>query len=152
MRRRILALDLAMHTGWAMSDLPDKPVWGCWKLAPPRQTDMALIALDSWIEVTLFEGVTEVWIEAPMPYVRRKSSAFLQSLAGIARLRVLKQGLLCMPFREVHAVTARKTVIGRGNASKPEVRDWCASQGWNVTDHNAADALVVLRYAEMQDV
>ena len=150
MRRRILALDLAMHTGWAMSDLPGQPVWGCWKLAPPAQTDAALLSLKAWVLVTIAEGATEVWIERPLPAIaatHQRTSAFLMALATVARLCTIEQGLR---FREVHAATARKAVVGRGNASKPEVRDWCASQGWAVTDHNAADALVVLRYAEMQ--
>ena len=152
----VLALDLSLRCGWALGHPHEKPLWGVWELGDPdrygdgRRFSCLAASLEDAIAV---HNPDEVIYESPIS--RKQTSArLLICLGGMVELVCYEKGV---PYTEEHVATVRKAVIGRGGfratddatasqQAKAAVGAWCHSRGWRVTDHNSADALVLLRY------
>lgn len=151
-RGGILALDLAQHTGWAYGSPGDaKPrAWGVWDLGSAAKFGHGCVfaTLLDWLgDAFKLYRPSMVIQEAPL-------SAGKQSHANTARLlfgycTVVET--ICyrwsIPVREQAAPTVRSRTIGSARVDKAQIVAWCRSQGIDVTDHNAADAIVLWYFA-----
>lgn len=156
-----LALDLSGRTGWCGGRL--KPKWGVWKLFADKVGDEwkddpapILVRLETAIRDAADamrranpEGTITLAIEREMPVQHQQAnSGSLQiSLAAIARVTAFHED---MEIVSLPPTTIRSGVMGPAGAkiTAAEKRggaivQWLNRRGFEVYDHNAADALLL---------
>ena len=85
-------------------------------------------------------SVTVIGIEG-FAYAAKGAQNDLGELHGVVKSQILL-GLNLVPVI-VAPTSARKTVLGKGNFPKKMILDELTKRGYNVSDHNQGDALVV---------
>lgn len=165
--RGILALDLAIKTGWAYGEDFQAPRYGMINLNPesePVPLGKRNSRLAAFLEdfITISRPVLIIY-EAPVP--RQQTSARgLVYLAGIVEMIAEEQGV---PVREAHVGEPRKMILGRSaffargddgkvlrkangkmvSETKNTVMAWARGRGWDPLTDDVADALCLLEYA-----
>lgn len=148
----ILTLDIATVTGWAVSQ-PGRngPLYGSHRMVSgPVGDDLgrALAAFRDWLSDTLaVHNPDEIWFEAPVPTTNRSIATMrlLMAYPAFAEELAYRRGT---PVFEAHSGTIRKAVLGSGRAQKSDVLAWAYRKGHTPQDDNAADALLLLAYAD----
>lgn len=144
----VLTLDLGSWTGWCEGHLDGVPRYGVWKLRDKERVDRARALRDLLFD--RFEGPdrpVEVVFESPLHRGQQRGEAQVR----LAHSLVAHVEACCRDFNitfyESHVQSTRKAVLGRGHfkagTAKQAVAEFCASQGWEPADDNAADALVL---------
>lgn len=150
----ILALDIALATGWACGGptmgAPDAGVIHL----PNGNLDRGLVSLREWVAMKVrTNAVTTVFIEAPMKQINWKHGAasliVLVSLHAVAREAAARSGA---EVRLANCQTWRKSFLGRGNLSTEDAKAGairrCGQLGWpHGDDHNAAEAMGIFYWA-----
>lgn len=158
----ILALDVALTVGFAYGHKEmDAPDWGVWVLPGHICRGAAIAALEEKLEEFIeAQQPALIAYEAPLPpnLQTDASSAFiLLSLAGAVEASASRYGVRVISRS---STTYRTAVIGRARLTDEEKRlrhprlsvktaivaPWVKAQGWDISDHNAADAAVVWAY------
>lgn len=148
---RILCLDLATQTGWALA----QHVAGQLSITSGTQSfhagrfegaGMRFLKFHRWLEDMhlLSGGVTTIYFEE----VRRHASTdaahayggFMGKLTEWCELRGV-------PYQGVPVQTIKKHLTHKGNASKKEVIDAVKAKGHTPQDDNEADALALLYWS-----
>ena len=143
---RILALDLATHTGWAHGRPGEKPKWGVETFQGERAK--AYRALRAWLNQWI--------VDKRVDLVTFESSA-TQFMHGRTRIETIKRliGLcehveeLCygrVECREARVAEVRAHFIGQNIAraeAKVETIRQCKELGWDTSNDNEADALAL---------
>lgn len=147
---RVLSLDLAVVTGWALTHAP-QPLHGSERLVSGAATANIAFAqskLWDWLEEMCAATNPQAlsW-EAPITIGNRAQNTeeFLFALANTAALFAYRKQL--RPLK-AHVNTVRAKVCGNGHCGKEGALAYCVRRGWRPVDDNAADALVLLVYAE----
>lgn len=159
----ILALDLALATGWALGGPSGPPRYGLWRLSPESDLGRRNSTLARFLEDFLaISRPSLILFEAPVAKMQSSARALIY-LAGVVEMIAYEQSVPC---REELPQTARKLVLGRGSffardragktirrangkmisESKDAVMSWARGNGWDPATHDVADALVLLRY------
>lgn len=142
---KVLALDCATRTGYAVDGPDGRPAFGTFTLlgAGPElgarfcmfETAVRSLIVQYRPEVVAFE----------QPLLRADRAArLLIGLASVAELVATSYRLRCL---EADPATIKKHLTGAGNADKAAMVKTCRLLGWDVTDDNAADALALWDYA-----
>jgi len=147
MSARVLGLDLASKTGWALLE-GSGILSGTWDCSPRRgdSTSMRLIYLRAQLRRIATEAPALVVYEAALAHggPGSQAAAIAHEMAGVLKTWCHDEGL---PFHAVHVSTLKKWATGRGNAKKPEmVAAAEAALGRKVGDDNEADAVHLARY------
>jgi Holliday junction resolvasome RuvABC endonuclease subunit len=148
----ILTLDIATVTGWAVSQ-PGRngPLYGSHRMVSGTIGDdlgRALAAFRDWLtDMLAIHNPDEIWFEAPVPTTNRSIATMrlLMAYPAFAEELAYRRNT---PIFEAHSGTIRKAVLGSGRAQKPDVLRWAALRGHSPHDDNAADALLLLAYAD----
>jgi Holliday junction resolvasome RuvABC endonuclease subunit len=165
----ILALDVSTRTGWSYAHWQqnEPPVYGVWELGKTDNLGRLLSCMMSVLEDAIaVHQPSLVVFESPI--VKNQTSArALLYLCGAVELACYENGPV--ECREAAAPTARKLVLGSGqfykrdgegaimtdrkgkrlSENKSVAIAWCRAQGWSPQDDNAADSLVLLKYAQI---
>lgn len=144
----ILALDLATVTGWAWR-APGmlRPRCGAWNLAGHHGASYAALADHLADQITLNVPALIVY-EAPLPPPKQTHAATARLLLGFCAVVELVAWRRETMIRECARPTACKAVVGNGRATKDDVLAWARAKNYDPPTHDAADALVLLEYAE----
>lgn len=147
---RCLALDLAVQTGWAVTHA-SHPLSGSERLVSGAATANIAFAqsnLWDWLEEMCAATNPQAlaW-EAPITIGNRSQNTeeFLFALANTAALFAYRKQL--KPLK-ANVNTVRAKVCGNGHCGKEGALAYCIQRGWRPVDDNAADALVLLAYAQ----
>lgn len=155
--KKVMALDLAVSTGMAMSqDLERPPLLQTWRLLPATvegQHGRAYVELERrMMDMIAVERPDVLWFEAPAETGNRPTwlAQLLFGVAAVAELVATRQGILPL---QGNASTVRKWVLGRGRKTKDDQRSdklvakaYCEARGWRYDSDDAADAAVLLVY------
>jgi hypothetical protein len=158
---RILALDLALETGWAFGDDIASAHAGVWLLPGYSDTniDRTLGSIYSSVNtICRANQIGIVIIEAALRGLKRTnkrgittaSSAHgdrcLTMLNGAARAGAANAGV--RTFDNPAPNTWRKAVLGNGFPKDPkaEAVEYCRRNGRTIPNHNAAEAVCILQY------
>lgn len=152
MTDRVLALDLATVTGWAVDRPSGGPVPACGIFRTPfaggDDYGSGFAAFYDWLhDMTSLHQPTLLAFEAPLDSQNthnRQATRVLIGMATLAETVAAARGITCF---ETHIQTVRKHFTGSGRSQKPDVMYRCRVLGWQVPNHDAADACAVWDYA-----
>lgn len=151
----ILALDLARNAGWAYglagTERQRARSFGVWDLgSAARGGNGAVFAtLADWLgDAFKMYRPSLVIMEAPLPPGGQTHANTARLLLGYCNVVELLCYRWSIPIREQGAATVRKRILGTARVEKPDIVRWCRAQGYDVADHNAADAIVLWHFAE----
>jgi Holliday junction resolvasome RuvABC endonuclease subunit len=140
---RILAIDLAQHFGWACNIYPDITVIPSGNEKMKTKTrehdflDWIVWALRAYSpDAVVYEDVK-----------RHMSTAAAHSYGGYRALMFAACQECKIKTYGVGVKVWKLHITGNGNASKDEDVAAVNARGYNITDHNEADALALLLYA-----
>ena len=151
---KVLCLDLATSTGWAMgttSSMPGDVRLGTFSLRKQRH-DLGLFfaTYRSWLRDMIHdEKIHTVAFEAPILRGQTTISTTrkLQGLAAITEMVCTDMAVGCA---EEHLQTIKKTLSLNGRAKKPQMIAAAKARGFDVADDNQADAAgLFLRVVEV---
>lgn len=149
---KVLALDIATVSGWAIGDGIAAPRSGVFGL-PGTGDNIGryLLHWAEWFEAKLeAEKPTEVVFEAPIlpKMTNLATTRKLQGLAGVTEMICEAREI---PVFEAMASNVRRLFLGRSwpkkggrDGLKIAVMAGCRQRGWNPLDDNEADALAIL--------
>jgi Holliday junction resolvasome RuvABC endonuclease subunit len=147
----IFALDLSSQVGWAYGRPGQRPVNGTWVLPHIGGSGARFASFENELAaaVELYDPAHLV-VEAPLPLPAQNNADVAKQQLGL-RAFVLAEGYRAsIPVHEVDAYTVRKDLFGTGRFPKGRVKEvvfkWARGQGFDVPDHNAADACVLFAY------
>ncbi|KXJ56563.1 MAG: hypothetical protein AXW12_00590 [Thalassospira sp. Nap_22] len=163
LRGGILALDLATTTGFAIASPEYIRSWSPGLVIPEGQrtkygltcgtVTMAQFGSDrpaklaffhQWLtnQITVF-GIRMIVYEAPL--VRNQKTARLTF--GLSAIAEACASRVNARIDEAHVSDVKIQATGKGRAEKPEMVAAANARGWDVIDHNIADALWLLDLA-----
>jgi Holliday junction resolvasome RuvABC endonuclease subunit len=151
---RILALDAATRTGWALGEDGVAIGFGALDFAaglgklPTRGARLAAARVELEALMRLCEPDL-VLLECP--FARGVATTrYLYGLAAVAEGLAHEREAA---FLDLEPSAVRKRLLGNGSAKKPEVLAWARAQGFALQDHQGdeADALALLEVG-MRDV
>ena len=143
----VLALDLGMKLGWALSQ-SGNITGGTVSLAsrPPARRSFRWLKYQTWLQETWAGagGLDAVYFEDVFRHSSRDSSnvygglwAYLEAFCGAKDI----------PMYPVAVPTIKKFWTGAGNAKKERMIESAKERGFHPVDDNHADALALLAYA-----
>jgi hypothetical protein len=151
----ILALDLATVTGWARGAPGDIPRCGTVRFASGEGASNNAIFANAltWCSTFLKQEPRPVSIilEAMLPpqamkgETNRKTRDLLAGLHGIVRAVAHCRGIY--EISDVSVLAVRRHFCGDQQAKKHDVIERCQLFGWDVGNHNAADAAACWHFA-----
>lgn len=154
-RHKVLALDLARKTGWAIGAPGGRPRSGVVRFASDGASHEAVFAAAyDWVRAMIEDEHprTVVW-EAPLPssFMRGKTNAattaLLFGLPAVVGLACWSRDVL--DLRQATPAEVRAHFIGRNMKSKDAeiaTKAQCRRLGWSYQDDNECDALALWDY------
>ena len=143
----LMAGDLSKSLGWAFVRDWGTPQWGTHELPRGGHVPDARVFHEfrTWLYDRFAWFKPDVFaVEAPMVGGSVKTAAGL--LIGLEAHAAEICHDLGIRYERVAVNTVRLHFCGSGHADKDDVGMKCRSLGWQVADHNAADALALLSY------
>lgn len=155
----VLFLDLGLQTGWVYG-LPGDPVpeWGFWELPEGTYAQRFNAFVNVLEDAIRLRKPKLIGIEEMIPQKHNKHhiARITGGLHALADLVCLWEDV---PSKRIHELTLRSAVCGRSRLTTLEktirpkvtvkseiVLPWIQSKGWEITNHNAADAAVGWAY------
>lgn len=161
----LLALDIALRTGWAHDDetRPGVPRVGTFRVPAPsgsreegRELGASFCAFRQWLHGLLVVlKPSRVVFEAPLarihygahgPAVGQSTVRLLFGLAAIAEMTAHERGGI--DVTEANLATVKRYFTGHGRADKAAMMQRCRLLGWKVEDDNQADAAALWAYTK----
>lgn len=155
---QILALDLALTTGWALGTPMDKvPTSGSIKIARD-DASMAKLFCDWRVYLRdfllLHPDITLVVFESPLLPFMKQGKTNIDTLRRLIGLAAVTEELLYSlgkyDIREARVADVRSHFIGSNRHKRAEAKTLtirrCRQLGWEPQDDNAADALALWDY------
>lgn len=148
----ILTLDCAKRLGWAAGVPGERPRCGVVDLRGQSHGEV-YAALGNWLDdARLVHQPATIIYEAPLiggQHAGINAARLALGMVAIVEQFCWDHSIDCL---EEHVARTRKEVLGRGNfakgTAKAEVLAWVRARGFDITDHNSADALVLWLHAE----
>lgn len=148
----VLALDLARRLGWAAGVPGERPRSGVVQLRGQSHGEV-YAALGNWLDdARIVHQPARLVFEAPLiggQHAGINAARLALGMVAIVEQFCWDHSIECF---EEHVSRTRKEVLGRGNfatgTAKAEVLAWVRGRGFDVTDDNQADSLVLWLHAE----
>jgi hypothetical protein len=148
----LLTLDMAKRLGWAAGVPGDRPRSGVVQLRGQSHGEV-YAALGNWLDdARQVHQPSTLIFEAPLiggQHAGINAARLALGMVAIVEQFCWDNGIDCL---EEHVGRTRKEVIGRGSfpkgTAKAEVMAWLRGRGFEVTDDNQADALLLWLHAE----
>lgn len=140
--KRILALDMASHTGWAFQDRAGRIETGVALFLGTLNPGDRWKRFHDWLG---WYAVDLVVYEEPFVHASHKQGYGLgYGFEAILQLFCAQQKIRCVGVNAAHL---KKWATGRGNADKFAMLKFARSMGWEMSDDNEVDARWLLEYA-----
>ncbi len=143
---RVLALDLGMHTGYAIGDGTSAPQSGTmhWKGNGFEGSGVAFLRFQDWLRQTVTENeIGRVAFEEVRRHPGGGTKAAHAFGGWLAIVGVVCEGL-GVPYSGAGVGAIKKHGAGSGNATKQDMIAAANARGWETQDDNEADALWLL--------
>jgi Holliday junction resolvasome RuvABC endonuclease subunit len=146
---RILALDPATTTGWAINEIPI--VFGHWDLKPHRYESggMRYIRFKNYLEEINKNFKPDLIVFEEIVFHRTSLAA--QVYGGLVAVLMSWADEKNIEYAGVNPGTWKKLVTGKGNADKIKtIKAIMEKYGLQPQDDNEADAIGILKWAEAE--
>lgn len=153
---KVLALDISKNrTGWAVDETPGRPVCGSWSGAKDMTPGRAGSLYAEWLVKMIKKHEPDVVaLEAPLMGSRNRAvkhnfdTSYI--LVGLAFMSEAVAASFRLVPKKAHVATVRKNFLGHGYPPDPKeaVMARCRLLGWDVPNHDAADAAAVWAWAK----
>lgn len=164
----ILSLDLASKSGWCYGPdgllyspavveptMPNQPVWGVWQLPSPTIAGRQAVAFENELLDAIDQYQPKLVVyEASLPAGAQSHARTAELLIGLGVVTDMACYRHEIDVRKEYPQTVRAKIMGPGNGritSKQKnegfIVRWLQARGYQVEDHNAADALLQWLYA-----
>ncbi len=142
----IFTIDTGLTTGWAYMFQSNSPIeFGAWELGGGiKEAGKSFAAMEKILDANLTVYKPKLIVkEAPIKtrYDTVEKLALMYGLHAIVELLAYKHGSL---LTEIDPRTLKKQFAGNGNADKDDMIHVCRSKGFDVLDHNSADAIALM--------
>jgi Holliday junction resolvasome RuvABC endonuclease subunit len=158
-----MAVDASSRsTGWAIGCDNADAIYGVWQLPGIADLGKLYAAYRCALEDAIAVHRPKLLVMAPALFSKSQTSA--RALLGLVAITDLVAFDEAVEMREIAEGTARKEILGRGSfgprvggklvrgkssvATKSAVMAWAEGRGWKPQTDDAADALVLLMYAQ----
>jgi Holliday junction resolvasome RuvABC endonuclease subunit len=144
--KRILALDLASNTGWAVQRRDGKVETGVYVCLRTAIAGRRWVRFRDWLKQTIdFEDHELVIFEEPFIHMKHVSGIGISyGFKTVVELLAAQHEITCC---SISATALKKWATGRGNADKSVMLTYARSMGWNLSDDNEVDARFLLHFA-----
>jgi crossover junction endodeoxyribonuclease RuvC len=146
----ILGLDLATVTGWALARPGHRHLSGVHRIAPPNTAiGYFLLAFEEWLigQIEVLQPNAVVF-EAPIltgGETSIETARKLMCLAGFTEATAIRKKIPIV--KEVNNQQLKVFWAGTGRASKEQMVEAARARGYDVSNHNEADALAIVDFA-----
>jgi Holliday junction resolvasome RuvABC endonuclease subunit len=142
-----LTLDLGGRVGWAYGLLEHSaPEFGSWRLEGSEGQRYASLE-NELMRFCCGYLPREIVLEAPMPVAAMNNDFAAGQQLGLRAIAFSEGYRQRIPVTEVDCLTVRSLVLGWSRYRRGEVKEvvfaYCRDCGWEVPDHNAADAVMI---------
>ena len=153
MAMRLLSLDIATKTGFAVGSLDEGVVeHGVFLIPKSYQHDMGMFGAywrRALTDIIDRFGPKEIYFEAPNLHGAETNVWTLRKLYGLPMVLALLAFDRSIPLEEINSSEISSHFLGKGYPMKSEHRKkatmaMCLKRGWTVEDDNNADALALL--------
>jgi hypothetical protein len=154
---RILALDIATRTGWAVGAVGQRaPMFGSIRFGKPGASHDAIFANAlKWASANFKTWRPDrIMFEAPLPTIFHRGTTNISTTRILFGLPAIMQAVAYLrgvyDVRDAAAKDVRIFFLGnnlRRDAAKAATIKRCRMLGWDVEDDNAADACALWLYA-----
>ncbi|MBF0423131.1 MAG: DEAD/DEAH box helicase family protein [Magnetococcales bacterium] len=150
--KRILALDLGQHTGWALLLSDGTISSGTEDFRPGRFEGggMTFLRFSKWLDGILIKAggrLDGIWFEAVMAHAGTIAAQTYGAFHGRLTAWCEEKGI---PYQGIPVGTIKKHATGNGGANKDAMIAAMKAKGHHPKDDNEADALAILHLAACQ--
>lgn len=143
---KVLALDLATRTGWALGNARAfESGYETFDLRRGDSPGWRYLAFTRWLEEIIRPGELGL-VVYEQPFVMRSGHAAEIAMGFSTRVQQ-RCAEMTLDHTAVVGSRLKKWVTGKGNAKKPEMVEAVARRWRRVDDDNEADAVALLQYA-----
>ncbi len=144
--KRILALDLASETGFAVQRANGEVVTGVMCFLSTLNPGSRWIRFKDWLKGIIdFEDPQRIIFEEPFIHMKHRSGIGLSY--GFKTILEMLAAQHEIPCHGIAPTVLKKWATGHGNASKTQMAVFARSMGWNLTNDNEIDARFLLHHA-----
>lgn len=140
----ILALDLATKTGFVAGHSCDSYSSGVLmfdETLRPKDKSRAVILGQAQTKIdTLIDDLHPDRILYEAPFFRGAGSRLLSGFCALLEASASRRNI---PLHEIASLSARKTVLGTGKATKTDISNWLADQSISFDSDDEADAYII---------
>lgn len=146
-----LALDIGEATGWALSKYTNMISSGVQHFKSKRFDHYGLkfTLFERWLEDMCYAyGDFDLVVFEAVNFHKGVQAAHIYG--GFIAILTAWCTKLNIPYYGVPVATIKRSMTGKGNASKQQMLDKAFALGFTPADHNEADALALLLYTQTQ--
>ena len=148
--KRILALDLAAETGFAIQRADGEVVTGVVCFLSTLNPGSRWIRFREWLKGMIdFEDPQRIIFEEPFIHMKHRSGIGLSY--GFKTILEMLAAQHEIPCHGIAPTVLKKWATGHGNATKDQMAVYARSMGWQVENHNICDAMWLLEYARKKN-
>ena len=145
--KTILALDLGIKTGWAISSKDGKIESGTenFKVSKFESQGVMFLKFKNWLTElkNRYKGIDYVYFEAVRRHLGTDAAHMYGGFMGQLTVWATHHDI---PYQGISVQTIKKHITGKGNASKQEVIAAIRAKNHDPADDNEADALALLDF------
>ena len=145
--KRILALDLASTTGWAIQRENGHVETGTATFLSWLNPGSRWIRFHDWLfKIIDFENPQRIIFEEPFIHMKHRSGIGLSY--GFKTITEYLAARNEIPCQGIAPTVLKKWATGHGNATKDQMAIYARSMGWKLTNDNEVDARFLLHFAQ----
>lgn len=145
--KRILALDLATETGFAVQRAGGGVVTGVFVCLKSINPGARWVRFHDWLsELVDFEEPQMMIFEEPFIHMKHRTGLGISyGFKTLVEMAAAERGIRCY---SIAPTKLKAWATGHGNASKDQMLTFARSMGWNLSNDNEIDARFLLHYAQ----
>ena len=145
--KRILALDLAAETGYALQRRGGEVLSGTVLFVKRTVGGLRWVRFHGWLsEMIDFEDPEVVIFEEPFIHMKHRTGLGLSyGFKTLVEMLAAEREIRCYGIAPTQL---KQWATGHGNASKDQMLKFARSMGWDLSNDNEIDARWLLHYAQ----
>ena len=147
--KRLLALDLAAKTGFAIQRADGEVVTGTELFLKTLKPGARWVRFQMWLsKLCEFEDPEIIVFEEPFIHMQHRTGLGISyGFKALLEMVAAQRNVRCYG---IAPTVLKQFATGHGNASKDQMLTFARSRGWKMQDNNEVDARWLLEYARVR--